>query len=72
MNLIQIKDYPYDFSLEPYLWLYFGILDKYRVQPLQEFFEAIKVIPVATSFDLYAAEMARWPWPAHPLASSTC
>lgn len=32
---------------------------KYRDQPLQEFFEAIRVIPAATSFDLYAVEKAR-------------
>ena len=32
---------------------------KYREQPLKEFFEAIKVLPVAPFFDLYAVEKAR-------------
>ena len=32
---------------------------KYREQPLKEFFRAIKVLPVATAFDLYAEEKAR-------------
>ena len=32
---------------------------KYREQPLKEFFEAIKVLPIAPVFDLYAEEKAR-------------
>ena len=32
---------------------------KYREQPLNDFFKAIKVLPVAPVFDLYAEEKAR-------------
>ena len=32
---------------------------KYREQPLNEFFKAIKVLPIAPVFDLYAEEKAR-------------
>ena len=32
---------------------------KYREQPMKKFFEAIKVLPVAPVFDLYAEEKAR-------------
>lgn len=32
---------------------------KYREQPMKKFFEAIKVLPVAPIFDIYAEEKAR-------------
>ena len=45
---------------------------KYREQPLKEFFEAIKVLPVAPSSTSMPRRKPVWHWLARPRASSTC